>query len=128
MRVTTADLSRQRASRISSVADSLDGGVGILANQTVTQGGTLAASQTVELGTVTPGEAGDTLSVTSTVSAGSDTVTLQDVGGVEEVIYTAPATVAAAGPVSISYSVTDQHDDAVAQGNATRGPSGTGRN
>jgi hypothetical protein len=44
---------------------------------------------------------------------------LQLVNGVEEVMYTAPATVAASALDAVSYTVTDQHNDAVATGSST---------
>ena len=73
--------------------------------------------QTTEVGTVTPGLAGDTLTLKQTGGGGA--LALQLVGGVEEVIYTAPATVAASTLDAVSYTVTDQHNDAVATGSST---------
>jgi Ca2+-binding RTX toxin-like protein len=44
---------------------------------------------------------------------------LQLVGGVEEVFYTAPATVASSALDAVTYTVNDQHNDAVATGSST---------
>ena len=73
--------------------------------------------QSTEIGTVAPGLAGDTLALQQT--SGSGTLALQLVGGVEEVFYTAPATVAASALDAVTYTVTDQQNDAVASGSAT---------
>ena len=62
--------------------------------------------QSTEIGTVAPGLAGDTLTLKQTGGGGA--LALQLVGGVEEVIYTAPATVAASTLDAVSYTVTDQ--------------------
>ena len=72
------------------------------------------ASQTTVLGTVTPGVAFDALSLKQT--GGSGTVALQLVSGVEEVIYTAPASVPTTTTDTVTYTVSDQHDDAIASG------------
>jgi Ca2+-binding RTX toxin-like protein len=68
--------------------------------------------QTTEIGTVTPGLPGDTLSLQQ--AGGSGTLALQLVNGVEEVIYTAPSQIAASTLDTVSYTITDQHKDAVA--------------
>ena len=68
--------------------------------------------QTTEVGTVTPGVAGDALTLQQT--GGSGTLALQLVHGVEEVIYTAPSTVAVNMLDSVSYTITDQNNGAVA--------------
>jgi hypothetical protein len=73
--------------------------------------------QSTEIGTVAPGLAGDTLTLKQTGGGGA--LALQLVGGVEELIYTAPATVAASTLDAVSYTVTDQHNDAVATGSST---------
>jgi Ca2+-binding RTX toxin-like protein len=73
--------------------------------------------QSTEIGKVAPGLAGDTLTLKQT--AGSGALAFQLVNGVEEVIYTAPATVAASMLDAVSYTVTDQHNDAVATGSST---------
>jgi hypothetical protein len=65
--------------------------------------------QSTEIGTVAPGLAGDTLTLKQT--GGSDTLSLRLVGGVEQVIYAAPATVAASTPDAVTYSVNDQFGD-----------------
>jgi type VI protein secretion system component Hcp len=71
--------------------------------------------QTTEIGTVTPGLAGDTLSLRQT--GGSGTLALQLVHGVEEVIYTAPSTIANILD-TVSYTISDQYND-VATGSKT---------
>ena len=65
--------------------------------------------QSTEIGTVAPGLAGDTLTLKQT--GGSGALSLRLVGGVEEVIYAAPATVAATMPDAVTYSVNDQFGD-----------------
>jgi autotransporter passenger strand-loop-strand repeat protein len=77
----------------------------------------LENGQKTLVGTVTPGLAGDTLSLQQT--GGSGTLALQLVTGVEEVIYTAPSTIAVSILDAISYKITDQHQDAVATGSNT---------
>jgi Ca2+-binding RTX toxin-like protein len=72
--------------------------------------------QTTEIGTVTPGLTGDTLSLQQT--GGNGTLALQLVGGVEEVIYTAPSTIASILD-TVSYTISDQHQDAIATGSNT---------
>jgi hypothetical protein len=73
-------------------------------------------SQTTEVGTVTPGLVGDTLTLKQT--GGSGTLALKLVNGVEEVIYTAPSAIAASIVDAVSYTVSDQHNDAMAMGSA----------
>jgi hypothetical protein len=109
--VTTADLTGDGRADI-LVADN-DGGVDVLSNQSAAQGPTLAAGQSFTIGTVTPGEIGDLLSFAGTISGGGS---LSLVGN--EVVYTAPSSIAANGTVAVSYSVADQYDDALAQGSA----------
>ncbi len=75
------------------------------------------AGQTTEIGAVTPGLVGDTLALTQT--GGSGAVSLQLVNGVEEIIYTAPASVPVGMSDAVTYSIADQHDDAVATGSST---------
>lgn len=67
--------------------------------------------QTTEIGTVAPGLAGDTLTLEQT--GGSGTVSLQLVNGVEEIIYTAPATITAGMLDAVSYTVMDEYNDVV---------------
>ena len=76
---------------------------------------TVEQDQTTVLGSVKAGMLGDTLSVTQAPGA-LGTVTLRPAGdsGIQQVIYTAPADVAATGTDVIAYSITDQHDDVVA--------------
>ena len=73
--------------------------------------------QTTEVGTVTPGLAGDTLTLQQT--GGSGTLALQLVNGVEEAIYTAPSTIAASTLDTVSYTISDQHNGAMATGSAS---------
>ena len=73
--------------------------------------------QTTEVGTVTPGLAGDTLTLQQT--GGRGTLALQLVNGVEEVIYTAPSVIAASTLDRVSYTISDQHNDAMATGSAS---------
>ena len=63
------------------------------------------------------GEPGDTLTLTQT--GGSGTLSLQQVSGVNEVIYTQPASIVASTTDAVSCTVRDQHNDAVASGSAT---------
>ena len=82
--------------------------------------GVVEQTQTTVIGTVTPGEAGDTLSLRQD-AGGLGTVSLGAVqsDGTQQVIYTAPATVAASGTDTVSYSVTDQHGGVVANQSAS---------
>jgi RTX calcium-binding nonapeptide repeat (4 copies) len=96
-----------------SVAVQLDAGPSI----TSVTPSVVEKGQATEIGTVTPGLAGDTLSLKQTGGAG--TLALQLVNGVEEVIYTAPSSVTAGMLDTVTYAITDQHDDAVATGSNT---------
>jgi Ca2+-binding RTX toxin-like protein len=62
--------------------------------------------QSTEIGTVAAGLAGDMLTLKQTGGGGA--LALKLVGSVEEVIYTAPVTVAASTLDAVSYTVTDQ--------------------
>jgi hypothetical protein len=73
------------------------------------------AGQSTEIATVTRGLPGDTLSLNQTGSVGGGTVSLKLVNGNYEVIFTAPAKLQSS---PITYSITDQHNDAVANGTA----------
>jgi hypothetical protein len=68
--------------------------------------GTVEASQSTEIATVAPGIPGDTLSLAQT--GGTGTVTLRDVNNVEEVIYTAPASVPASTTDDVSFNIVEQ--------------------
>jgi Ca2+-binding RTX toxin-like protein len=70
-----------------------------------------------EIGTVAPGLVGDMLTLNKT--SGSGVLSLQVVGGVEEVIFTAPAIITSSALDAVTYTVTDQHNDAVATGSST---------
>jgi hypothetical protein len=94
-------------------------------NVTIDPGPTITAatpavvekSQSTEIGTVAPGLTGDTLTLNQT--GGSGALSLRLVGGVEEVIYTAPAIITSSALDAVTYTVTDQHNDAVATGSST---------
>ena len=67
--------------------------------------------QTTEVGTVAPGLLGDTLTLLQT--GGSGALALKLVNGVEEVIYTAPSSIAANKVDTVSYTISDQYNDVV---------------
>jgi hypothetical protein len=75
--------------------------------------------QSTEIGTVTPGLPGDTLALMPTGATIGGTLRLQLVNNVEEVIYTAPASIPASTSGTVSYKITDQHNDAAAAATAT---------
>jgi hypothetical protein len=79
-----------------------------LAPQAVTQG------QATVIGTVAPGKAGDTLTLTETTTTQGGVVRLNLIGGVEQILYTAPASVPATETDTVSYTVRDQHNNATA--------------
>ena len=69
--------------------------------------------QTTVVGTVTAGLAGDTLTLTQTL--GNGTLSLGPVSGlVQQVLYTAPGAIPSSTIDAVSYTVSDQHNDAVA--------------
>lgn len=70
----------------------------------------IGPGQTIEIGTVAPGLSGDTLTLQQT--GGDGTVSLELVKGVEEVIYTAPSDIGRGILDSVSYTVTDEYNDA----------------
>ena len=72
--------------------------------------------QSTVIATVASGLAADTLELAQT--GGSGTVSLQLLNGVEEVIYTAPASVAAGMLDNVSYAISDQYND-TATGSST---------
>jgi Ca2+-binding RTX toxin-like protein len=71
--------------------------------------------QTTVIGTVKPGIASATLSLKQTSGAG--TLSLVTVNGVDEIIYTAPANVSVGMLDTVSYTITDQYNDAVTGSN-----------
>jgi hypothetical protein len=85
------------------------------------QTGRLENGQTLVIGEVEPGIAGDTLSIAAFTSAQGGIVSLGPVlaDGVREVIYTAPAAVAINGDDAVSYTVEDQHQDVMVSGTAS---------
>ena len=87
----------------------LDGGPSI----TAVTPAAVEQGQTTEIGTVAPGLAGDTLTLKQTGNTAGGTLSLQLVNGVEEVIYTASASVTASTIDQVSYQISDQHNDVV---------------
>jgi Ca2+-binding RTX toxin-like protein len=77
-----------------------------------------------EIGTVAPGLVGDMLTLNKT--SGSGVLSLQVVGGVEEVIFTAPTIITSSALDAVTYTVTDQHNDAVAGSSTIPLASGNG--
>jgi hypothetical protein len=76
--------------------------------------------QSVVIGSVAPGLKGDTLTlVQGSGSLGTLTLSVADQNGVQQVIYTAPAHVLATAMDSVSYSITDEHNDTAATGSAS---------
>ena len=74
----------------------------------------LEQGQTTLLGTVLPGLAGDTLTLTQTVASAGGTVSLQMVDGIEQILYTAPSAIAANAIDTVGYSIVDQHGAVIA--------------
>ena len=73
--------------------------------------------QTTVVGEVTLGFAGETLTPMQT--AGNGTLSLGPVaGGVQQVIYTAPSSIAASAADAVSFTISDQDNDAVATASA----------
>ena len=96
----------------------LDAGSAIAAAQP----GTIEEGQTTILGTVTPGVSGDALSITQAPGAlGTVSLGAVQADGTQQILYSAPQTVGANTADTISYSVTDQHDDIVAGNTASVG-------
>jgi hypothetical protein len=92
----------------------IDGGPNIVqASPAVVENG-----QATVIGTVSPGLAGDTLTLTQTAgSLGSLSLgAVQASDGTQQVIYTAPASIASSTTDAVSYTVKDQHNVAVASG------------
>ncbi len=94
---------------------SLDAGPSITSAAPVT----VEHNQTTILGTVTAGIAGDTLTLSQTTGSLGTVSLAAVVDGAQQILYTAPSDVSASGPDAVSYSITDQHDGAVASGSAT---------
>ena len=92
-----------------SASVTLDAGPAVVAIAAAVEQG-----QSAVIGTVTPGIAGDTLSLTQAVGAlGTVALGAVQTDGTQQVIYTAPAAISTSGPDTVSYSVTDQHGDVV---------------
>jgi hypothetical protein len=80
---------------------------------------TVEDNQTTVVGTVTAGIAGDMLTLNQT--AGTGTLSLgPSVGGVQQVIYTAPATIAASTVDAVTYTVTDEYNDVAMGSNSVQ--------
>src|SRR6202007_1136075 len=75
-------------------------------------------NQMTVVGTVTPGLPGDALNLVSQTETAGGTLSLQLVGGVEEIVYTAASAIPSRVVDNVSYSIDDQHHDAVATGSA----------
>ncbi len=75
--------------------------------------------QTTVIGTVTPGLSGDTLTLTQTGGSGILSLGTVQADGTQQIIYTAGSTIATSRVDAVSYTVSDQHQDAVAQGSAS---------
>lgn len=86
----------------------------VITNQVAT---VLKKGQTEVIGTVKPGAAVDTLTLAQT-GAASGTVSLVNVAGVIDVVYTAASAIAASGADHVGYTVTDEHGGSVS-GSAT---------
>ena len=72
--------------------------------------------QTTNIGTVTAGLAGDTLTLKETAGAGTLNLGLMQANGTQQVIYTAPASIPTSMTDTVAYTITDQHNDAIAFG------------
>ena len=79
----------------------------------------LQGGQTEVVGYATPGLAGDTLSIQKTGGAGSLSLGAVQSNGQQAIVYTAPASVAADATDTVTYVVSDQHQDAQASGSAS---------
>jgi hypothetical protein len=79
----------------------------------------ISQSQTTVIGTVTPGRAGDILTLTETDTTKGGTLALTLVGGSEQIVYKAPLSVSSAGTDTVNYSVKDQHNGVVATATAS---------
>ncbi|WP_428391499.1 beta strand repeat-containing protein [Lichenicoccus sp.] len=87
--------------------------------------GVIEQGQSAVLGTVTPGVAGDTLSVSQAPGAlGAVTLGAVQADGTQQVIYTAPAAITATATDTVSYSIVDQHNLVVAADTASVGLDG----
>jgi hypothetical protein len=81
-------------------------------------GSSVQSGQSTEIAMVTPGLSGDTLTLSPSKN---QTVSLKLVNGVYEVIFTAPGNFNSSPIETVTYSVTDQHNDVVAFGKALVG-------
>jgi hypothetical protein len=89
--------------------------------------GTVEAGQTIVIGTVSPGAAGDALSVALTSGSGEISLGNTQPDGSQTVIYTAPGAISTSQIESLSYTVTDSINGKSTKGTASvqldRGPS-----
>ena len=76
-------------------------------------------AQSTIIGVVTPGLAGDTLTLTQTAGTGKLGLGPVQTNGTQQVIYTAPAIVSASTIDKVAYTVADQHKDDTATGSAS---------
>jgi hypothetical protein len=74
--------------------------------------------QTTVIGIVTRGLPGDTLTLKETAGAGSLSLGAVQANGTQQVIYTAPAGIAASAVDAVAYTVSDEHADTFASGSA----------
>ena len=74
--------------------------------------------QTTVIGIVTPGASGDTLTLTETGGIGTLSLGPVQADGSQQVIYTAPTSIAASATDSVSYQVSDQQAGTSASGTA----------
>ena len=108
---------QQQATLVTGIASvQLDAGPSI----TAAAPSVLEKGQTTVIGTVTPGLPGDTITL-SQAPGSLGTISLGSVlgNGTQQVIYTAPTNVQANSVDAVSYTVADQHHDAVASGTAS---------
>ena len=81
--------------------------------------GTVEQGQTTVIGTVASGLAGDVLSLTAVTASAGGTLSLQSVSGVQEVVFTAPGSIATSAFDTVNYGIVDQHNDVTATATAT---------
>ena len=72
--------------------------------------------KTTVIGTVTPGLSGRRLTLKETAGSGTLSLGAVQTNGTQQVIYTAPASIPTSTTDTVTYTVSDQHNDAVASG------------
>ena len=108
--MTVSDVEVWQASASNDIINGVagpGGGAGVAPTITPVTPQAVGPGQTTEVATTTPGTSGDTLTVTETSATFGGTLSLQSVNGVEEVIFTAPATIAANETDTVAYTVND---------------------